>query len=347
MRRCLSVLVLFCLLVAPTWAINVDQVIKHFEDSQKWVKSAMCSFKVTKKASDSKISDLYDFVSDKTYDYEAMVINGAEYLNGANGPMGTLMSTIGDGVLAVVHKLATDDHKKLFKPTWLGYHTPGDKRVSNWFCLIMGNHVKTYLTRVDQRSKLDEIGADPLVMNILDKNLYKFDVAKDKGDRITLRVTPRPQALSNVKEALVELAKIAIGGEETWYATKITGTLTTGATGVTEFGGHQVAVAPIGTYICYDAKGEQLGNTPVTGISTALRQSVTAGQKIFIFPTYIKSTTYQNSSEVREYEVSLTTTINRLHINPSVETMAQYITNQRMGTLEKISKKVVAGHGSN
>lgn len=347
MRRCFSVLVLFCLLVAPVWAINADQVVKHFEESQKWVKSAMCAFKVHKKASDSKISDLYDFVSDKTYDYEAMIVNGAEYLNGANGPMGSLMSNIGDGVLAVVHKLATDDHKKLFKPTWIGYHTSADKRVSNWFCLIMGNHVKTYLTRVDQRSKLDEIGADPLVMNILDKNLYQFEVVKDKGDRISLRVTPRSQAQSNVKQALVELAKITIGGAETWYATKITGTLTTGATGVTEFGGHQVAIAPVGTYIGFDAKGEQLGSVPVTGISTALRQSATAGQKIYIFPTYIKSTTYQSSPEVREYEVSLTTTISRLHINPSVETMAQYITDRRLGALEKIAKKVVAGHGSN
>ncbi len=86
------------------------------------------------------------------------------------------------GVLAVVHKLATDEHKKLFKPTWLGLHTPTDKKVSNWFCLIMGNHPKTYLTRVDQRAKLDEIGTDPLQMNLLDKRWFTFQVAKDLGN---------------------------------------------------------------------------------------------------------------------------------------------------------------------
>ncbi|MBF0502034.1 MAG: hypothetical protein HQM09_17980 [Candidatus Riflebacteria bacterium] len=339
------VLVALAVLVSPAiWAVTADELVKHFEESQKWVKSAMVAFQIQKKASDPKIADLYEFVSDKSYDYEAMVVNGDEYKNADKGTLNNLLNTIGNGVLAVVHKLATDDHKNLFKPTWIGYHTPGDKRVSNWFCLIMGNQIKTYLTRVDQRSKLDEIGADPLQMNLLNKDFFSFEVAKDMGDHAILRITPKAGADSNVKEAMVELSKVQIGNTYTWYATKISGTLTTGATGVTEFGNIRAAIAPVGAYIGWAADSSPIGNIPVDSIGAIQQKQVNGDDKIFVFATQIKNTTYQKASDGGEYEVTLLTNFKRLHINPPVDTIAQYVTSSRLPTLEKITRKVVASH---
>ena len=344
MRKFLALFAFFSLLLAPVWGITADQLVKHFEDNQKWVQSAMVSFQVLKQTSDPQVADLYEFVSDKSYDYEGMVINGADFASKDAGPMANLAKAIGKGVLAVIHKLATDDNKKLFKPTWIGYNTPGDKRVSNWFCMIMGDHTKTYLTRVDQRSKLDEIGTDPLMMNILDKNLFKFEVVKDLGNRVTLRVAPKPEAKSNLKEAIVELAQLKIGNAETWYATKINGTLLTGATGVTEFGNFRVAIAPVGGYIAYGNDGSLKSAFPIMDIGTATKQAPANDEKkAFIFATQIKNTSYQKNNG-KEYEVKLITTIKHLHINPDTAAMAQYIQPKRLETLEKVAKKVVGNH---
>ncbi len=326
------------------WAITAEEIVKHFEESQNWVKAGMAAFKVHKQASDERVADMFEFVSDKTYDYEGMIIDGSEYRNSPKGGLENLLNTIGDGVLAVIHKLATDDHKKLFKPTWLGFHTPGDKRVSNWFCLIMGNHVKTYLTRVDSRSKLDEIGTDPLQMNILDKNLFDFHLVKGLENKAILRITPKPKAMANFKEATLEFSKLEVGGVCTWYLTQISGQLTTGASGVTKFGNFVVAAAKPGEYIGWSEDGQTLGNVPTSGIATALRTPVKPDQKLFVFATQLVTTTSQKSREVNDYEITLTTNIKRLHINPTPEAMVQYITPQRLGTLEKVVRKVVNNH---
>ncbi len=346
MRKILALFVLCTICLVPAaWAATSEQLVRHFEENQKWTNSALISFHVQKWASDGRIADMYDFINDKEYDYEGLIINGAAYQGKQNGPMTNLMGIIGNGVIAVLHKLATDENKNLFKPTWVGYHTPKNKRVSNWFCLIMGNHLKTYLTRVDQRSKLDEIGADPLQMNVLDKNLYNFEVVKDLGNRATLRVTPKRNADTNIVEAMIDLAQFKHGNAETWYATKITGKLTTGATGVTEFGNFRVAIAPAGSYIAYAFDNSNRGPVPVMDIAGALQTPAPKGdEKAFIFATQIKNTSYQTSRDVNEYEVKLITTVQRLHLNPSVEAMAQYIQGKRLGTLEKVAKKVVSSH---
>ncbi|MFZ2955933.1 MAG: hypothetical protein WA705_03440 [Candidatus Ozemobacteraceae bacterium] len=344
MKKIFTLVVLFSLFLAPTWAITADQLVKHFEDSQKWVNSAMVSFDVSKKASDQRIADLYDFVSDKNYSYQGFVINGAAYAAGKAGPMADLLKTTGDGVLAVLHKLTTDDHKTLFKPTWIAFHTPGDKRVSNWFCLIMGNHIKTYLTRVDQRSKLDEVGTDPLVMNVLDKNLFNFELVKESAGRAILRITPKSKANTNLDEAIVELALLKIGSAETWYATKIQAKQSTGASGITEYGEFKVAIAPVGTPIVYSNDKTLQSQVPVMGIATALNQKVDGDQKLYVFATTIHNTSYQTEKGAKEYSVDLRTTITNLYINPAVETMAKLIEPARLKTLEKLSSKVVRSH---
>ncbi|MBF0548517.1 MAG: hypothetical protein HQM08_29060 [Candidatus Riflebacteria bacterium] len=344
MKRFLGILVLLAFCVAPSWgALSADYIVKHFEDNQKWVQAGMVAFQVQKKASDAKIADLYDFTSEKTYGYEGMIINGDAYK--ATGPLAKLMATIGDGVLGVVQKQTTNDRNVLFKPTWIGYHTPGDKRVSNWFCLMMGDHVKTYLTRIDQKAKLDELGADPLVMNVLKKDLFEYELLKDLGDHAILRVTPRKNNSStNLREAVIELARIKIGSAETWYATKISGTLTTGAKGVTEFGNFRVAIAPVGKYIAYSNDNSLKSDVPVMDIATAMNQQVQGDQKIYIFATQIRNTTYQSSKEISEYECDFLTTIQRLHINPPCDLIAKYLDSGRLEMLQKVTEKVVRNH---
>ncbi|RCK75970.1 MAG: hypothetical protein OZSIB_3700 [Candidatus Ozemobacter sibiricus] len=344
--RILSCLVILCLSFAPVaMAVTADEIVAHFEENQNWTKCAMAAFKVLKKASDPRIADMYEFVSDKTYDYEGLIIDGSEYQNAERGPLDGLLSVINDGVLAVIHKLATDEHKKLFKPTWLGFHTPTDKKVSNWFCLIMGNHTKTYLTRVDQRAKLDEIGADPLQMNLLDKRWFTFQVVKDLGNRAVLKVLPKSGAPVNVKEATIEVARLQVGEAVTWYVTKISGTLNTGSSGVTEFGDFRVAAAVPGKqYIGWSNDGKQIGEVPVYGLGQIQRQNVKPDQKLFVFATRLDTTTYQTSREVKDYEVKLVTSIQRIHINPPLQVVAEYIQPQRLATLTKVARKIVAGH---
>ncbi len=335
-----------CLLVAPAaLAVTADEIVAHFEESQNWVKSGMAAFKVLKQTSDPRIADMYDFVTDKSYDYEGLIIDGSEYLNADRGPLAPLLDVIKDGVLAVIHKLATDEHKKLFKPTWVGYHTPNDKKISNWFCLIMGDHTKTYLTRVDPRAKLDEIGTDPLQMNVFDKRWFTFSIAKDLGTKVVLKVTPKAGAPANFREAQIEMGRLLIGEAVTWYVTRISGSLNTGASGVTEFGDFRVAAAVPGKqYIGWSNDGKQLGTVPVWGMATALQQKIAPDQKLFVFATQLKTTTYQSSREVKDYEVRLVTGIQRIHINPPLDVVAQYIQPKRLETLTKVARKIVAQH---
>lgn len=343
MRRFWLVGVVLAVLAVPAWATTADELLGYFEESQDWVKSAMVAFKVQKKASSEAVADMFEFVSDRSYDYEGLIIDGSEYGNGA-GPMDPLVSTIGKGVVAVLHKLATDDDKKLFKPTWVGYHTPDDKRVSNWFCLIMGDHTKTYLTRIDPRAKLDEIGADPLQFNILDKNLFDFSIAKDLGNRVILKMTPKNQANTNVAEALIEMAKLQIGSVSTWYVTRVSGTLKNGTTGVTDYGDFRVVAAPAKEYVCWSEDGKLTGKYPVWGIGTALREQVAGDAKLYVFPTTIKSVSSQKGGQMGDYDVTLLTNIRRLHINPSPEAMLKHIRPDRLKTLVKVAKKVVSNH---
>ncbi len=343
MRRIWVVLMVVGLLAGPGWAVEVDEIIANFEDSQNWVKSAMVSFKVQKKASDPKIADMFEFVADKSYDYEAMFINGELFGKNA-GALADLTKVIGQNVLAVLHKITTDDKKTLFKPTWIGYQSKADRRVSNWFCLIMGDHVKTYLTRVDPKAKLDEIGADPLQLNLLDKKYYNFEIAKDLGTKVILNVTPKPEAQTNIVNGQIELAKLKVDSLSAWYVTRISGTMTNGTTGTTEFGGHRVAAAPVGGYVLYSDDGKLRGPVPVVSLAAATEMAANPEMKLYVFATSIKSVTQQKSKDVAEYEVQLQTNVKHLHINPTPEVMAQYIQKDRLETLIKVAKKVVASH---
>ncbi|MBF0410513.1 MAG: hypothetical protein HQM10_24420 [Candidatus Riflebacteria bacterium] len=344
MKKLLGILCFLALSTGQLWAVTAEEIVKHFEENQKWVQCSMISYHVQKKASDERIADLYDFVSEKTYDYEGLVINGADYSKKEGGELSELLSKIGNGVLAVVQKQATDDNKNLFKPTWLGYHTPDDKRVSNWFCLIMGNQIKTYLTRVDPKSKLDEMGTDPLVLNVLNKNLFNYELVKDLGDQAVLRITPKANASTNIKEGIVELARIKVGAAETWYAKKISGTLNTGARGTTTFGNFRVAIAPVGKYIAYSNDNSLKSDVKIMDISQAMNEKASQNEKIYVFGTQIHNVSYQSSKDIKDYEVDFLTTVKHLHINPPINMVADYLNKGRLGTLTKVTAKIVRNH---
>ena len=344
MRKTLGILVLFCFVVSTGWTVTADYLVKHFEENQTWVQSSMVAYQVAKKASDERIADLYEFVSDKTYDYEGLIINGAKFAGKDTGKLSELLAVVGQGVLAVIQKQSTDDRKNLFKPTWLGYHTPSDKRVSNWFCLITGNRLNTFLTKVNQSAKLDEMGTDPLIMNVLQKELYDFSLVKDLGNRATLRITPKDNRTTNLREAIVELAQLQVGTAETWYVTEISGALKSGARGVTKFGNFRVAIAPVGRYIAYSSDNSLKSTVPVMDIAQALKATPKPEDKLFVFATQIQNTSYQNTPDVRDYEVDFRTMVQRLHINPPVELIAHHLNKSRLGTLKKVATKIVRNH---
>jgi hypothetical protein len=344
MRKTLGMLVLFCFVVSASWSVTAEFLVNHFEENQKWVQSSLVAYQVQKKASDERIADLYEFVSDKTYDYEGMIINGAKFAGKDAGQLSELMATIGQGVLAVIQKQATDDRKNLFKPTWLGYHTPSDKRVSNWFCLITGNRLNTFLTKVNQSAKLDEMGTDPLIMTVLKKELFDYSLLKDLGNRATLKITPKDNRTTNIRDAIVELAQLKIGDAEAWYVTEIAGTLTSGARGVTKFGNFRVAIAPVGKYIAYSSDNSLKSPVPIMDIGQALKANVGAADKIFVFATQIQNTSYQNTQDVRDYEVDFRTVVQRLHINPPIELVTHYLNKSRLNTLKKVAAKIVRNH---
>ncbi len=98
------------------------------------------------------------------------------------------------------------------------------------------------------------------------------------------------------------------------------------------------AAAPGKQYIGWSNDGKQIGEVPVYGLGQIQRQAFKPDQRLF------DTTTYQTSREVKDYEVKLVTGIQRIHINPPLQVVADYIQPQRLGTLTKVARKVVLGH---